>query len=86
MQESASALLDRFESDIRFGCHSTWIEAGRSQAGKRLCRIGTKALPDIEVRVNALDAQRRGSLLDESVLDGLRMLLGWMRDPAVLAN
>ena len=72
-------LVGRFESDIRFGCHSTRAEASRSLAGQELQRRGEtdrdRVVKALAARIEGMSASTR---LDARVRDGLEMLHGWM--------
>jgi hypothetical protein len=75
-------LMERFEKDIRSGCHPTRAEASRSLAGKELekraDRNSREIVPALALRLSDM---RRQSLdgVEKSVYDGLDMLLTWIQ-------
>lgn len=71
-------LVDRFENDIRFGCHSTLAEASRSLAGKELQkRTGGEVIAVLYARWNEMN-KKTLSGVEESVRIGLGMLIQWI--------
>jgi len=56
-------LIERFEKDIRFGCHSILTEISRSQAGKELERRSKEEVIPV--------LHSRWKELGESTLDGV---------------
>ena len=75
---SVADLLARLERNIRYGCHSTRAEAGRSFAGKELRNRGKEAAKTIADRLLALNAQESQDPIDARVRDGLVLVLCWM--------
>ena len=79
---SIHQLIDRFEKDIRYGCHSTRAEASRSAAGKELekrARIDEKEIvPALAARLNEMTGQSLNDL-ERSVCNGVDMLLTWIQ-------
>ncbi len=73
---SISELIERFEKDIRFGCHSTLAEASHSQAGKELRRregVTSKLLSHWkEMGERSLDGT------EASVRVGIGFLIQWL--------
>jgi hypothetical protein len=68
-------LFDRFEKDIRYGCHSLRAEVSRSQAGMEIQKRSATSLPEIEAYAKA-----KSGLPDDRVLLGWAMLLRWIRE------
>jgi hypothetical protein len=75
---SVVALLAGFEMDIRYGGHSTIVEASRSSAGKELCRRGEEAIKIITHRLQEMNERPPKDSLEARVRDGVEMLLCWM--------
>lgn len=78
-------LMERFEKDIRFGCHSTRAEASRSLAGKELEKraktSGKEVALALTSRLNELTSQSLDDV-EKSVRNGIDMLLTWIKQEA----
>lgn len=74
---SIADLLERLERNIRYGCHSTCAEAGRSFAGQELRRRGRDAGFAIIRRLLEMNQQPLNAV-ELRVSEGLVMVLCWM--------
>ncbi len=60
---ATSELIGRFESDIKYDCHSSIIAFNRSFAQQELCRRGKLALPEIVAHLKENPPSDTGRLL-----------------------
>lgn len=73
MSEDVKELIRRFESDIRSGCHSTWVEVGRSKACHSIIALKQDAHPTILEHLKKLLGSPVGE--HEEALRGAWMVL-----------
>ncbi len=77
LSSHVTELINEFEDDVRYGCHSTRAEASRSLAGKKLVALGAIMHHEVLAHLDALLEKEQTTAVEEGVREGWYSLLLW---------